>query len=127
MLIYLASFADRVTKIPKVAIALVGDIQPGAVHNDWQVCTLGVEGVLSCRSLGHLAKLRTQLTKRPRGAGDHLARMTELIGALKSPPPRKSRTWMFGLMPSIPVQRFRYYRCLDKANKASFHREGDES
>ena len=79
MLITLAALTDRVTRIPKVTIALVGDIQVGAVHTDRQVCTPGVEGVLSCQSLDHLAELRTQLTKRPRGAGDHLARMTELM------------------------------------------------
>ena len=50
--IELAALTDQVTRILK------RDIQLGAVSISQQVCTLDDEGVLVCRSLGHLAELK---------------------------------------------------------------------
>ena len=52
MMIDLAALTDQVTRIRK------RDIQLGAVSISQQVCTLDDEGVLVCRSLGHLAELK---------------------------------------------------------------------
>ncbi|GFS31346.1 hypothetical protein Acr_00g0016860 [Actinidia rufa] len=47
-LIDLAILTERATRIRKIAIVLVKDIQSGAVSTNQQVCTPGKEGVLGC-------------------------------------------------------------------------------
>ncbi|GFZ05045.1 cytochrome P450, family 72, subfamily A, polypeptide 9 [Actinidia rufa] len=87
--------------ISKIVIALVRDIHPEAVHTNQRVCTLGGEEVLSCRSPGHLAELWTRWVRKPRDTKDHLTDMTKLSNSEISPPPKRLRTWMLGLMPPI--------------------------
>ena len=76
MLTDLAVFIDWVTKIRKVTIVLVRGIQPRVVHVGQQACTLGEEGILSCQSFSHLAKLRIWRARKLGEEEDHLARMT---------------------------------------------------
>ena len=92
MLIDLAAFANRASRILRVAIELVKDIHLGAVHTGQQVCTPNTKRVLLCRTLGHLAELSTRREKRLGDMGDHLIGMTKLINATISPPPRKLKT-----------------------------------
>ena len=60
ILIDLTALTNRAIRICITVVVLVRDIQPGAVNIDQQVHTLGVKGVLVCRSLGHLVELRIQ-------------------------------------------------------------------
>ena len=92
MLIDLATPTDRATRIHKITILLVRDIQLGAVSTDQQVRIPGEEGVLVRQSLGHLAELRIQWARKQGDREDYLARMTKLTGTATNPVPRKLKT-----------------------------------
>ena len=73
MLIDLAVFTNRATKIRKIATVLVRGIQLGVVHTSRQACTPDEEGVLSYQILNNLAKLKIWKARKPREEEDHLA------------------------------------------------------
>ena len=98
----LAILFDQVSTILKVAKALVRDIHPRAGSIDQQAYTLDKERVLSYQSLDYLVGLR--MARKPEEGEAHLVRIIELTDVAISPPPRKLRTWMIELMPSIPAQ-----------------------
>ena len=80
MLTDLAILTDQVNRIQKITIVLIRDIQLGVSNTDQRVCTLGEEGVLSCQSLGHLAKLRIQRARKLGEEECHLTEMTRRPG-----------------------------------------------
>ena len=88
----------------KVAKVQVRHDQPKAGDTNHQAYGPNVIGVLFLWSLAHLGGLTIWIARKLEEEGDYLTGMTKCIGTEIGPPPRRSRIWMLGLMPSIPVQ-----------------------
>ncbi|GFZ16789.1 hypothetical protein Acr_26g0000590 [Actinidia rufa] len=84
--------ARLATKTHRIAIVLVKDIHLEAISIDRQVCTPSKEEALVCWSLGHLAELMIQWTRKLGAREDHLAGTIELTGVKISPLPKKLKT-----------------------------------
>ena len=92
MLIDLAILTNRATRIRKIIIVLVKDIQQGAVITSQRVYTPNKEGVLICLSHGCLAELRMRHVRELGCMEDHLIEMTEYTDIKISPLPRNPGT-----------------------------------